>query len=894
MGKKLDLTALTEDEAEHVLQVVQRDFDLRKKEQERLSELKQKLNEEGNKCTILSKQEKFNENCCIRCCSAFTFLINTKHPCSDCKFNICKNCGAYSKKEKAWICTVCHQARLLRTQSLEWYYNNVKGRFKHFGSAKVVHTLYKRRLAGRGSQSSTLGGNVLDGSQENEERICGSGCTPYRQTDGHALSETLAVALRVAEEAIEEAITKADSYSDSLEKQNESQYLQEHKEELIEELATTIMQKVIKRRKSGSGLTDSESDQALSQRRTSTKELAQPLLESRQEMSNLWRSHSDFSLTNEDTPPKERAEANLKPTEAMWRQGKIQPSQNTDIRPYSLPTWKSMEPLDNAGSSAVLHSPDGNWMAVQSRPSGPPRLLTKPKSQVFAALEQEADVVSAYDEMGTDEDNDDDIGWSSALGEFGPHSGKLSDETYFTGSQQDNDSLYAEGKHRSVTSPSSGRYTETMRSDSETSPTSSIRISVRGPDDQVMVGERGLQLRGHRASGPHYTGQLDINYNTQPRDLASLDSSDDEDLPDKSGRKHRRRKRSKGSSQEQLYETEGPLRSQQSTSKNTCQELSRCMFVMEQNLARLERRISLGTWSREESPVPVDKIQTPEGKSSVDADSGASLSRTQADVVEKKLKSKMVRLITKLSDKESSSGDELDLESTEGAQETSSCDEDRKHIQDELVRKYSAISLCSITTEALKVLGATEDLIEEATQEGHSLPDSCAGRIPSEKEAAKLQAHLSKLEENVYITAGTVYSLEGQLNDLEDCARSIHSITTETKLADLEDQVATAAAQVHQAELQVSDIERRISALNVAGLNVVPCERLLKKRNLPEAKERDLTTSGQSAELACFKIMHPHRAQRKMQSLLKILQFLLFSLTFGELATCNLVTLFRT
>ncbi|XP_048468262.1 rab effector MyRIP-like [Rhincodon typus] len=112
MGKNLDLSGLTDDEAEHVLQVVQRDFDLRKKEQERLSELKQKLNEEGNKRTILSKQEKFNENCCIRCCSPFTFLINTKRPCIDCKFNICKNCGAYSKKEKAWICTVCHQARL--------------------------------------------------------------------------------------------------------------------------------------------------------------------------------------------------------------------------------------------------------------------------------------------------------------------------------------------------------------------------------------------------------------------------------------------------------------------------------------------------------------------------------------------------------------------------------------------------------------------------------------------------------------------------------------------------------------------------------------------------------------------------------------------------------------
>lgn len=36
MGRKLDLTGLTDGEAAHVLQVVQRDMRLRKKEEERL------------------------------------------------------------------------------------------------------------------------------------------------------------------------------------------------------------------------------------------------------------------------------------------------------------------------------------------------------------------------------------------------------------------------------------------------------------------------------------------------------------------------------------------------------------------------------------------------------------------------------------------------------------------------------------------------------------------------------------------------------------------------------------------------------------------------------------------------------------------------------------------
>lgn len=55
----------------------------------------------------------------------------------------------------------------------------------------------------------------------------------------------------------------------------------------------------------------------------------------------------------------------------------------------------------------------------------------------------------------------------------------------------------------------------------------------------------------------------------------------------------------------------------------------------------------------------------------------------------------------------------------------------------------------------------------------------------------------------VYLAAGAVYGLEGALGDLEHCARSISSGTTDTELAFLEDQVATAAAQVQQSELQV-------------------------------------------------------------------------------------------
>lgn len=47
--------------------------------------------------------------------------------------------------------------RILRTQSLEWYYNHVKSRFKRFGSAKVLKTLYRKHIIEKGALSDLPG-----------------------------------------------------------------------------------------------------------------------------------------------------------------------------------------------------------------------------------------------------------------------------------------------------------------------------------------------------------------------------------------------------------------------------------------------------------------------------------------------------------------------------------------------------------------------------------------------------------------------------------------------------------------------------------------------------------------------------------------------------------------
>ncbi|XP_053900096.1 melanophilin isoform X4 [Malaclemys terrapin pileata] len=157
MGRKLDLSKLTDEEAKHVWEVVQRDFDLRKKEEERLEDLKCKIEKEGTKRELLSNQSHLNETHCVHCLQPFKFLVNSKRQCLDCHFYTCKNCSRYHKKEQAWICDPCRLSRIVKIGSLEWYYEHVRSRFKRFGSAKVMRSLYGRLQHGQKMNPTLLG-----------------------------------------------------------------------------------------------------------------------------------------------------------------------------------------------------------------------------------------------------------------------------------------------------------------------------------------------------------------------------------------------------------------------------------------------------------------------------------------------------------------------------------------------------------------------------------------------------------------------------------------------------------------------------------------------------------------------------------------------------------------
>ncbi|XP_016375135.1 rab effector MyRIP isoform X3 [Sinocyclocheilus rhinocerous] len=406
MGRKLDLTGLTDVEAEHVMQVVQRDMELRKTEETRLNEMKKALVEEGSRSVLLSRQHRFNERCCIRCCSPFTFLLNPKRSCLDCCYNVCKGCCTYSKKDKGWLCSACQKTRLLKTESLEWFYNNVRRRFKRFGSAKVLKNLYRRHAAERGvlAELTATEGSTYEESGCNESSMYESDSTFYRQSEEHSMAETINVARRVAEEAIDEAIAKAESQTDSQEKQNEAHYLRENRKELIEELAKTIVQKIVRRKRDlsemKSGCNLDQNSEGISPDQTQSAFDA-----------SLWRSRSAFCLLTDE---KTGQHANIGSRLSSSTSHTLEMKKEEPMPVKAMPSWRSVDHLDNS----ILQSPDGNWIAYQSNLLSRPGLLTKRKSLVYSVLERESGVVLAYDEIGSETEPEANGVWGAALEEL--------------------------------------------------------------------------------------------------------------------------------------------------------------------------------------------------------------------------------------------------------------------------------------------------------------------------------------------------------------------------------------------------------------------------------------------------------------------------------------------
>ncbi|XP_043112641.1 rab effector MyRIP isoform X6 [Puntigrus tetrazona] len=969
MGRKLDLSGLTDVEAEHVMQVVQRDMELRKTEETRLNEMKKALVEEGSRSVLLSRQHRFNERCCIRCCSPFTFLLNPKRSCLDCSYNVCKGCCTYSKKDKGWLCSSCQKTRLLKTQSLEWFYNNVRRRFKRFGSAKVLKNLYRRHAAERGAldELTATEGSTYEESVCNESSMYESDSTFYRQSEEHSMAETINVALRVAEEAIDEAIAKAESQADSQEKQNEANYLRENRGELIEELATTIVQKIVRRKKD---LSEMKSESKLDQNNDGIS----PDQTQSDFDASRWRSHSAFCILT-DEKIDQHANTGSRPSSSISHTLEMKKEEPVPVK--AMPSWRSVDRLDNS----MLQSPDGNWIAYQSNLLSRPGLLTKRKSLVYSVLERESGVVSAYDEMGSETEPEANGVWGAALEElrrkmsankqlsypesysrqatlplnaqaqhliehtltadtedstgqdgplhqcqktllpflkrkvplehrrpssarrpnimdinFNPGGAESSEDgleesrVKRSRRRRKNKREETEWKGQSVLSsdvPDSSSYLSdalvkrryvkqdsdvhgkrssdhSLEADTSDTATPDILSSGAVTPDPFGLGLNAPNNSNHGAFG--VAGSLDQELTTKLKELTSqvretqLSSTEDEldRLEYQTGNEEGETKEKGGDG---TLTIEADSKEISDRIESTKQVRSTAMLKEDDLTSRLreltrqemdDHTISEGCFIGGKSKEMQEKEMKEEGKINEvvalksntedteemeDKQCSKSLEDSQGDLIENREEQTDCTFHSATSVQEYLSPEEIYKDA-----HMLDIEKNLHLISNILQQKYSAASLRSITTEVLKVLNATEHLIHGSMGDGLCQSDHSDASVIPPDEARRLDEQLGRLEENVYVAAGTVYGLEAELGDLEECARCISGSTTERELAHLEDQVASAAAQVQQSELQVLDISSRIAALKNAGLNVAPQTHFIKVKT-PKNKTQTIGSS---------------------------------------------------
>lgn len=189
-------------------------------------------------------------------------------------------------------------------------------------------------------------------------------------------------------------------------------------------------------------------------------------------------------------------------------------------------------------------------MALKDGTLPPTRLLAKPKSGTFQALEVASSVTSAYDEMGSD--SEEDFDWSEALSTLCPRPRGLTRKpqpqlTQAQGSDQGPLAISASSR----LSP----YPEAMCSDSETSSAGSSREA--GHRARLSWVQRKAP-RNPVAEKMRLQGELDVNFNLQAAGRETSDSSEPEEAPHAADRRARRWRRARVGSEEPSKEPPSP------------------------------------------------------------------------------------------------------------------------------------------------------------------------------------------------------------------------------------------------------------------------------------------------------------------------------------------------
>uniref|UniRef100_A0A672VAF7 Synaptotagmin-like protein 4 n=1 Tax=Strigops habroptila TaxID=2489341 RepID=A0A672VAF7_STRHB len=145
MSEAVDLSFLSDGEKDLILQVLQRDEELRKAEERRIRRLKNELLEIRRKGAKRGSQ-RYSERTCARCQQSLGRVSPKANTCRGCNHLVCRDCRSYGPNS-SWRCKVCSKEAELKKTTGDWFYDQRVNRFANRLGSDMVRLSLRHKAA---------------------------------------------------------------------------------------------------------------------------------------------------------------------------------------------------------------------------------------------------------------------------------------------------------------------------------------------------------------------------------------------------------------------------------------------------------------------------------------------------------------------------------------------------------------------------------------------------------------------------------------------------------------------------------------------------------------------------------------------------------------------------
>ncbi|XP_060936036.1 synaptotagmin-like protein 4 [Limanda limanda] len=139
----ISLSFLSDSERERILEVLQRDEELRQGEETRVRKLKTELLDVKRKGAKRGSG-KYSQRICGRCLEPLSRLTFFSTQCKTCNHHVCSNCRT-ALPNGSWLCSVCAKESDLKKRTGDWFYDQRVNRFYETPGHNLVKVSLKKK-----------------------------------------------------------------------------------------------------------------------------------------------------------------------------------------------------------------------------------------------------------------------------------------------------------------------------------------------------------------------------------------------------------------------------------------------------------------------------------------------------------------------------------------------------------------------------------------------------------------------------------------------------------------------------------------------------------------------------------------------------------------------------